>query len=86
MCLAVWGTMASQSSRQKLAIFWPISTFVALGFEYSIEHVLIPHGMLCGAQMSVAMMLNNIIPVTLGNVFAAAVFVAGLHFYAYGRK
>jgi len=32
------------------------------------------------------MMLNNIIPVTLGNVFAAAVFVAGIHFYAYGRE
>ena len=48
---------------------------------------LIPHGILCGAQVSVAdMMLNNIIPVTLGNVFAAAVFVAGIHFYAYGRE
>jgi formate/nitrite transporter len=89
VCLAVWGTMASTSVAGKiLAIFWPISTFVALGFEHSIANMfLIPHGMLCGAQVSVAdMMLNNIIPVTLGNVFAAAVFVAGLHFYAYGRK
>ncbi len=89
VCLAVWGTMASTSIAGKiLAIFWPISTFVALGFEHSIANMfLIPHGMLCGAQVSVAdMMLNNIIPVTLGNVFAAAVFVAGLHFYAYGRK
>ena len=89
VCLAVWGTMASTSVAGKiLAIFWPISTFVALGFEHSIANMfLIPHGMLCGAQVSVVdMMLNNIIPVTLGNVFAAAVFVAGLHFYAYGRK
>jgi hypothetical protein len=27
--------------------------------------------------------MNNIVPVTLGNVFAAAVFVAGLHWRAY---
>ena len=89
VCLAVWGTMASTSVAGKiLAIFWPISTFVALGFEHSIANMfLIPHGILCGAQVSVAdMMLNNIIPVTLGNVFAAAVFVAGIHFYAYGRE
>ena len=45
------------------------------GFEHSANMFLIPHGILCGAQVSVAdMMLNNIIPVTLGNVFAAAVF------------
>ena len=80
--------MSTSVAGKILAIFWPISTFVALGFEHSIANMfLIPHGMLCGAQVSVAdMMLNNIIPVTLGNVFAAAVFVAGLHFYAYGRE
>ena len=89
VCLAVWGTMASTSVAGKiLAIFWPISTFVALGFEHSVANMfLIPHGMLMGANVSVAqMMMNNIIPVTLGNVFAAAVFVAGLHYYAYGKK
>jgi formate/nitrite transporter FocA (FNT family) len=40
--------------------------------------------MLCGADVTIAqMMMNNIVPVTLGNVFAAAVFVAGLHWRAY---
>ena len=89
VCLAVWGTMSSTSVAGKiLAIFWPITAFVALGFEHSIANMfLIPHGMLCGATVTVQdMMMNNIIPVTLGNVFAAAVFVAGLHFYAYGQK
>ena len=67
---------------------WPISAFVTLGFEHSIANMfLIPHGMLNGAQVTVGeMMMNNIIPVTLGNMFAAAVFVAGIHYYAYGRK
>ena len=89
VCLAVWGTMASTSVAGKiLAIFWPISAFVTLGFEHSIANMfLIPHGMLNGAQVTVGeMMMNNIIPVTLGNMFAAAVFVAGIHYYAYGRQ
>ena len=81
--------MASTSVAGKiLAIFWPISTRSWRRVRaLRGEHVLIPHGILCGAQVSVAdMMLNNIIPVTLGNVFAAAVFVAGIHFYAHGRE
>jgi len=89
VCLAVWGTMATTSVAGKiLAIFWPITTFVALGFEHSVANMfLIPHGILNGAQVTVSdMMMNNIIPVTLGNVFSAAVFVAGIHFFAYGRE
>jgi formate/nitrite transporter FocA (FNT family) len=43
--------------------------------------------MLNGAQVTVKdMMLNNILPVTLGNVISAVLFVAGLHFWAYGRQ
>ena len=89
VCLAVWGTMASTSVAGKvLAIFWPITAFVTLGFEHSVANMfLIPHGMLNGAQVTVKdMMLNNILPVTLGNVISAVLFVAGLHFWAYGRQ
>jgi len=89
VCLAVWGTMASTSVAGKvLAIFWPITAFVTLGFEHSVANMfLIPHGMLNGAQITVKdMMLNNILPVTLGNVISAVIFVAGLHFWAYGRQ
>lgn len=89
VCLAVWGTMATTSVAGKiLAIFWPITTFVALGFEHSVANMfLIPHGMLLGADVTLAqMMTNNIIPVTIGNVIGAAVFVAGVHWLAYGKK
>lgn len=89
VCLAVWGTMATTSVAGKiLAIFWPITTFVALGFEHSVANMfLIPHGMLLGADVTFAqMMTSNIIPVTIGNVIGAAVFVAGVHWLAYGKK
>jgi len=89
VCLAVWGTMATTSVAGKiLAIFWPIMTFVTLGFEHSVANMfLIPHGMLLGAKVTIGqMMMGNIVPVTLGNIVGAAVFVAGLHYVAYGNK
>jgi formate/nitrite transporter len=89
VCLAVWGTMASTSVAGKiLAIFWPITAFVTMGFEHSIANMfLIPHGMLYGADVSVSqMLLGNILPVTLGNMVGAAAFVAGVHYLAYGRN
>ena len=88
VCLAVWSAIASNSVAGKiLGIFLPISCFVALGFEHSIANMfLIPHGMFNGAAVSWGeMMMNNIVPVTLGNVLGAAVFVAGIYWYAYGR-
>merc|ERR1719243_156328 len=88
VCLAVWSAIASNSVAGKiLEIFLPISCFVALGFEHSIANMfLIPHGMFNGAAVSWGeMMMNNIVPVTLGNVLGAAVFVAGIYWYAYGR-
>ena len=87
--LAVWGTMATTSTTGKiLAIFWPIMTFVTLGFEHSIANMfLIPHGMFLGANVTWSqMMTGNIIPVTLGNILGSAIFVAGAHWVAYGKK
>uniref|UniRef100_A0A6U9D0Y9 Formate/nitrite transporter n=1 Tax=Zooxanthella nutricula TaxID=1333877 RepID=A0A6U9D0Y9_9DINO len=86
VCLAVWGALASPTiSGKVLAIFWPIATFVALGFEHCVANMyLIPQGMLAGADISVSQFLGNILPVTLGNIIGAAVFVAGVHWMAFG--
>ena len=48
--LAIWGATSTTSVAGKvLAIFWPISTFVALGFEHSVANMfLIPHGIFNG--------------------------------------
>lgn len=70
--------MASQSAMGKmLGIFLPVSMFVTLGFEHSVANMfLIPQGMLNGAQVSVSQfLLNNILPVTLGNIVGGAVLV-----------
>lgn len=89
VCLAVWGAMASPSIAGKvLAIWLPISCFVALGAEHCVANMfLIPQGMLLGADVSVVQFLGgNILPVTIGNVVGACVFVAGVQYVAFGTR
>jgi formate transporter len=70
VCLAVWMSVAARSFEGKaIAILFPISAFVALGFEHCIANFyLIPVGMLSGANISLLDFVSNIVPVTLGNV------------------
>jgi formate/nitrite transporter FocA (FNT family) len=63
----------SRSTIGKIAAMWlPIATFFAHGYEHSIVNMfVIPAGMLLGAPVSVGgWWLWNQIPVTLGNIVA----------------
>ncbi|MEQ9606135.1 MAG: formate/nitrite transporter family protein [Kiloniellaceae bacterium] len=88
VCLAVWLTFAAHSVAGKiLAILWPITAFVALGYEHSIANMyLIPVGLLNGAQGGVGGLLANLVPVTLGNVIGGAGGVALAYWAAYRRS
>ena len=71
--------LASRSTIGKVIAMWlPITTFFALGYEHSIVNMyLIPTGMLLGAPVSFAKWwLWNQIPVTLGNIVAGFFFTA----------
>jgi formate/nitrite transporter len=52
VCLAVWLCQSGRSTTDKiLAIVWPITAFVALGFEHSIANMyFIPYGILLKSQ------------------------------------
>eukprot|EP00425_Heterocapsa_triquetra_P031969 CAMPEP_0195106932 /NCGR_PEP_ID=MMETSP0448-20130528/81781_1 /TAXON_ID=66468 /ORGANISM="Heterocapsa triquestra, Strain CCMP 448" /LENGTH=380 /DNA_ID=CAMNT_0040143293 /DNA_START=77 /DNA_END=1219 /DNA_ORIENTATION=- len=89
VCLAVWGAMASPSISGKiLAIFWPIAAFITLGFEHCVANMfLIPQGMFAGADIGpYQLLVNNLLPVTIGNIIGGTIFVAGIHFVAYHDK
>ena len=78
VCLAVWLTFAARDVGGKiLAILWPITGFVALGFEHSIANMyLLPAGWLAGGAVTVSAMVTNLMVVTLGNVVGGAGGVA----------
>ncbi len=89
VCLAVWLCFAAHHVAGKiLAIVFPISAFVALGFEHSVANMyFIPLGMLVsGGDISVMDFLNNLVPVTLGNIVGGGVFVALVYWAIYLRK
>lgn len=89
VCLAVYMAGGAGDLVSKfIAIVLPISAFVAMGMEHSVANMfLIPAGIKAGADVGIkAFLLKNLLPVTLGNIFAGVVLVAGVYFLAYGKK
>ncbi len=88
VCLAVWLANASDDVIGKIVGIWfPIMAFVCIGFEHSVANMFfIPLGIFLGAEVTWAQFfINNLIPVTLGNIVGAAVFVACAYWFVYLR-
>jgi formate/nitrite transporter FocA (FNT family) len=72
-----------------LAILFPITAFVAIGFEHSIANwFFLPYGMILDAQgsLSFAGAATNLIAVTAGNIVGGTLLVAGVYWVAYLRR
>jgi formate transporter len=81
--------LASRSTIGKVVAMWlPIMTFFAHGYEHSIVNMyVIPAGMLLGAPVSIGKWwLWNQIPVTVGNIVAGVVLTAGVLYATYHAK
>jgi formate/nitrite transporter len=92
VCLAVWLALAGHSVTDKiLVIVFPISAFVAAGFEHSVANMyFIPLGILFaggeGADgLNLAGIATNLVPVTLGNIAGGSVMVAAVYYLIYNR-
>jgi formate transporter len=93
VCLAVWLALAGRSVTDKIfAVIFPISAFVAAGFEHSVANMyFIPLGILLkdrilvgGAEsLSWFGFGSNLLPVTLGNIVGGGVMVALVYFFVY---
>jgi len=89
VCLAVWLAIGARSVTDKiLAILFPITAFVAIGFEHSIANwFFLPFGLAVDAQgeISIVGVGRNIVAVTAGNVAGGTLLVAGVYWVAYLR-
>jgi formate transporter len=86
--IAVFLAGASNDLAGKLVGVWfPISTFVAIGLEHSVANMfLLPAALLLKAPISVMdVVFKNIVPVLLGNAVAGALVVAGSYSYQFGQ-
>jgi formate/nitrite transporter len=99
VCLAVWMTFSARSTVDKIvAIIFPITAFVAAGFEHSVANMyFIPYALFIkmfdpaftaavGDKVTNLDLLtwrsffvNNLIPVTIGNIIGGAVLVAAIY-------
>ena len=89
VCLAIWLAIGARSVSGKiLAILFPITAFVAIGFEHSIANwFFLPLGAVLDVQNGVSLlpMVKNIIAVTAGNMVGGTLLVAGIYWLAYLR-
>jgi formate/nitrite transporter len=106
VCLAVWMTFSARSTVDKIAaIIFPITAFVAAGFEHSIANMyFVPVGLLIKSfandkfWMSIgktpsdytsltwdSFFINNLLPVTIGNIIGGAIFVAAIYWLIFLR-
>jgi formate/nitrite transporter len=101
VCLAVWMALASRQTIGKIfAVFFPITGFVALGFEHSVANMyFVPAGILLERLAGLpapdgagpialgwsAFLLRNLLPVTLGNILGGGLFVGMGYWGAYLR-
>lgn len=88
VCMAVWMALAGRSVTDKvLAIVFPITAFVAAGFEHSIANMyFFPLAMALGAPLGLGDMLRNLVPVIAGNIVGGSVLVAGVYWAIYLRR
>ena len=106
VCMAVWLTYSARSTLDKIiAIIFPITAFVAAGFEHSIANMyFIPYALFVngfdpeymaavGAKVPglenltwSAFFINNLIPVTIGNIIGGAVLVAAAYWTIFLRN
>lgn len=89
VCLAVWLAIGARGVADKiLAILFPITAFVAIGFEHSIANwFFLPFGLAVDAHATVpiAGVGRNIVAVTAGNLVGGTLLVAGVYWVAYLR-
>ena len=107
VCLAVWLTYSARTTTDKiLAILFPISAFVAAGFEHSVANMyFIPVGLLVkggasaefwsqigktatdyGSLTWLGFFINNLIPVTIGNVIGGTMLVGVIYWRIYSKQ
>ena len=91
VCMAVWMTLAGRSVTDKfIAIVFPISAFVAAGFEHSIANMyLFPLAEMlkagAGQPVEFSWLWRNLAPVIAGNLVGGSVLVALVYYVIYRR-
>ena len=100
VCLGVWLAWSGRSTADKvLGIIFPITAFVAGGFEHSVANMfylpfayVLKHAGVVSDKLDLSgitlkhIFINNLLPVTLGNIVGWAIFVGMAYWWLYGKN
>lgn len=103
VCMAIWLCFACHSVSDKiLAIIFPITGFVAMGFEHCVANMyFIPAGLMALMNPEIVQLLpktvdlshlnmiglgHNLLAVTLGNIIGGSFFVGAIYWFIYLRE
>jgi len=90
VCLAIWLCFSARTVTGKiLSILFPITAFVAAGFEHSIAnmYVLAAAGITADGIVNLTWMgfVGNLVPVTMGNIIGGSILIGVVYWLAYLR-
>jgi formate/nitrite transporter len=88
VCLAVWMAFAAEDIGGKiLAIIFPITGFVAMGFDHVVANMFfLPAAVFAHSPgIGWGAVVNNLVWAFLGNFVGAGVFVAGFYWFLFLR-
>lgn len=85
VCVGVWqATCAEEASGKVLALWFPITGFVASGFDHCIANqFFFPLGMFLGADITVGNMFLKLLAATMGNIIGGGFFVGAVYWYVF---
>jgi formate/nitrite transporter len=96
VCAAVWLAYAGRSVTDKIvAVILPVSAFIAAGFEHCVANMyFLPLAWLLiqtghvqanfdASSVTIAGIIHNLVPVTLGNIVGGAGFVGAVYWAIY---
>ncbi len=89
VCLAVWMALSAKQVGGKIAaIIFPITAFVALGFDHVVANMFfLPAAVFAHVPgVTWAHTINNLIFAFVGNLLGAGVFVGGAYWFIYRRN
>jgi formate transporter len=96
VCLAVWLGFSARTTTDKiLAVLFPITAFVAAGFEHCVANMyFLPLAWLLvqtghapdnfdASLITIPGIVHNLVPVTLGNIVGGSGFVGAFYWTIY---
>ena len=89
VAIAVYASFASYSEiGQAIALWFPVTIFVLAGFEHSVANMFIlPLGYFSHLDVNVkSAFLNNLLPVTIGNITGGGLFIPLLYYSMFVHK